>query len=358
MKEVQMDYEQCFELIEVLPDIFKKNNIESPILLRTLERLRFELALCMERSDMKAPSIVLRKINLIFEIASNPNNTDNKTLIRRIHMRLHDCLRRLKELNEFQSVVLNSEEFYKNIITNAKNQVDELSKEIEKLKEAKSTLAENKKILANKETELQQLNLILEEYKKRENDIKLRDDAIANWKTKIQNSFRELDTHIAPIKKEHKRLCELFWTYNFLSLGVIILLIIIEIIICRKLCNFKGIPSFEDYLSLIVPVPIALGLLWGFITQANRAQRQRVVLSKFIHDIKYTEGILLSINNLATDVSDSAQRINNALDKLLNKHLSCNLDYIKENSLKEEEKKDTIPYDLLMNIIKELKKQA
>ena len=358
MKEVHMDYEQCFDLIGELSNVLLNNKIKSPLILRTLERLRIELAQCMERSDVKAPAIVLKRINNIFEKISNADNVEDTTFISNIHMQLHACLRLLKELNSTRSIVLNSEKFYTDLINSSTNKINELSQEIEKLREEKSTLTVNKKVLAEKEDELKKLTLIVEEYRNRENELKLRDDAIANWKTKIQASFKELDTHITPIKKEHKRLCELFWIYNILSLGVIILLIVLEVIICCKLCKFDGIPPFKDYISLIVPIPIAIGLLWGFITQANRAQRQRVVLSKFIHDIKYTEGILLSINNLATDVSDSAQRINNALDKLLDKHLSCNLDYIKENSLKEEEKKDTIPYDLLINIIKELKKQV
>lgn len=358
MKEVHTDYEQCFDLIGELDTILSKNKIKSPIILKALEQLRIELAQCMERSDVKAPNIVLRRINNIFENIYNADNFEDRTFIRNIYLQLNNCLRHLKELNSTQSAILNSEKFYTDLINSSTNKIKELSQEIDKLREEKSTLTANKKVLAEKEEELKKLTIIVEGYRKRENELKLRDDAIANWKTKIQDSFKELDTHIAPIKEEHKRLCELYWIYNGLSLVFIILLIIIEIIVSSKLYNFDGIPPFKNYISLIVPIPIAVGLLWGFITQANRAQRQRVVLSKFIHDIKYTEGILLSINNLATDVTDSAQRINNALDKLLDKHLSCNLEFIKESSLKEEEKKDAIPYDLLVNILKELKKQA
>lgn len=72
MKEVHTDYEQCFDLIGELDTILSKNKIKSPIILKALEQLRIELAQCMERSDVKAPNIVLRRINNIFENTTVP----------------------------------------------------------------------------------------------------------------------------------------------------------------------------------------------------------------------------------------------------------------------------------------------
>ncbi|WP_299220844.1 hypothetical protein [uncultured Alistipes sp.] len=359
IQNIDAIYSECFDLIYDLQSILHKNNI-APLsnLQSLLGQIRWELTQCKTKNDTKAPGIVTRRINNVLEKISNADNFQDRALIEQIQMQLKVCYKLLKELSSTPQTVLNSEKFYTDRINSSTEKIAELSQEIKRLKEEKSKLTADEEILTKKEEELKKLTQAVEEYRKRENELKSREDVIANWKAKIQDSFRELDTHIAPIKEEHKRLCELYWAYNGLSIAIVILLAIIEVLISYKLYHFNGIPPFESYIALITPIPVAIGLLWGFITQANRAQRQRVVLSKFIHDIKYTEGILLSINNLATDVSDSAQRINNALDKLLDKHLSCNLDYIKENSLKEEEKKDTVPYDLLINVLKEIKKQA
>ncbi len=264
------------------------------------------------------------------------------------------CHRKSMRIRQQQaeSRIINSEEFYEKSISNAKSQIRELNTELESLKKNRS--ADSEKIKETEET-IQKLYCDIIEYQKREQEREQRDDAIATWKNKIEESFKTLDKHIKPISNEHKKICNLYWGYLVLSIGIIVLLVVIEIIICCKLYHHDGIPEFKDYLWLIVPLPVAIGLLWGFITQLNRAQRQRVVLSRFIHDIKYTEGVLLAINNLATDVSSSTQRINNALDKLLDKHLSYDIWEGREDYLKKEEGKDTIPYDVLLQVIKSLR---
>lgn len=356
MKKIQEDYDLCFDQIDELMSFLLERETATPDLLKTLQLLRIELDQCMEKSDANAPHIVLQYMRNIFKKISVTDNTKIENILNRIRIQLILCLRKLRSLNSNQSAVFNSENFYTERINASNQKIEELSQEIERLRKEKSTLSTDKNTLKEKEAELQRFKIIVEKYRNKEDELKLREDAITNWKKKINESFEELDNHIKPIKDEHKRLCRSFWTYNVLSSIIVTLLLSIEIILIKKLCNFTEIPPLINYLTLIVPIPVAVGLLWGSITQANRAQRQLVVLSKFIHDIKYTEGILLSINNLATDASDSAKRINNALDKLLDKHLSCNLDYIEETSLKNEEKKDTIPYELLINVIKELKK--
>lgn len=50
--------------------------------------------------------------------------------------------------------------------------------------------------------------------------------------------------------------------------------------------------------------------------------------SKYIHDIEYTEEIMQSINSLSVNIEESMKRINGTIDKLLDRHLSCELDYL------------------------------
>ena len=110
----------------------------------------------------------------------------------------------------------------------------------------------------------------------------------------------------------------------------------------------------KDYMALIAPLPIALALLFVFLSQINRAQRQLVAISKYIHDIKYTEEIMLAINSLSVDIDDSMKRINTAMDRLLDRHLSCNLNFLDETSLHEQENKDenVVPVNQVADILK------
>ena len=113
--------------------------------------------------------------------------------------------------------------------------------------------------------------------------------------------------------------------------------------------------TWLSYFSLLAPIPIAVGLLWGFITQANRAQLQRVALAKQIHEIKYTEGLLLAVNNLSINLDDSAKRINAAIDKLLEKHLSDSNAHTEDWNQCIKQEPSFIPSDVIIKILKEVK---
>lgn len=97
-----------------------------------------------------------------------------------------------------------------------------------------------------------------------------------------------------------------------------------------------------------------MALLFVFISQINRAQRQLVVIAKYIHDIEYTEEIMQAINSISVDMDDSMKRINTSMDKLLARHLACNLNYLDESSLKEQEDidKEFIPTKQVLDILK------
>jgi hypothetical protein len=330
----------------------------SPFVMRLKGRLTSITSLLLSSSVELIDDDTLRRLESFLQKMLNSFKQDdsNLTTVREamFYRQLTDFYRILTINNEYrtENKSVNSQKFYTDIIKENKQQLDTLNEELATLKQSQNA---NEQDIKEKENTIQQLNSLLTEYKRQEQELKQRDDAIETWKNKITESFKTLDNHINPIKDEHKRICNLYWGYLGLSVGLIALLVVIEVIICCKLYQYDGIPKFSDYLWLIIPLPVAVGLLWGFITQLNRAQRQRVVLSRFIHDIKYTEGVLLAVNNLAIDFPASMIRINNALDKLLDKHLSYDLWEGKEDYLKKEEDKDTIPYDVFLQIIKSLR---
>lgn len=96
-------------------------------------------------------------------------------------------------------------------------------------------------------------------------------------------------------------------------------------------------------------------LLWGFIHEMNRAQRQLVILAKQIHEIEYVEGLLLTINKLSTNMNDSMNRVNSAIDKLVENHLIYKDEKLTDEMLlKKEERKDLKLHEETLKILKEI----
>lgn len=166
-----------------------------------------------------------------------------------------------------------------------------------------------------------------------------------------------MKSYLAPIKEEHNRLKYLFYLYLALTIIVIAIIVMLEIVICYKFRDAQDFPSWRDYIFIMLPIPVGGALLWAFISQLNRAQRQLVILAKHIHEIEYVEGLLTSLNSLSTDINDSMKRINAAIDRLLDNHLSSqeNSCHYDEAAIIKEEKKDMIPYDLVLKLISEIK---
>ncbi|MFK8056329.1 MAG: hypothetical protein AB8F78_09450 [Saprospiraceae bacterium] len=149
----------------------------------------------------------------------------------------------------------------------------------------------------------------------------------------------------------------MFYLYGFLILIALGTIIALEFYMFGKLNNALEFPRWRDYLTAMVPIPILGGLFWTFIVQLNRTQRQLLVTSKHIHQIKYIEGLLLATNSLSTDINDSIKRVNNAIDQLLENHLNTNLsgDSLNEQAIIKEENKDTVPIDTVIKLLKEAK---
>ena len=258
----------------------------------------------------------------------------------------------------------NSEKYYAEEIKRTKEQIESVQKEkidLERtLTEYKNAstgkskeIEQAQQILQTKANELEEANTLNIQYKLDEENRKKRDDAVGVWTKKIKDVFTNLEGHLKTVEDEYAVLKKMFYIYNLLAFLVVVLVVIIECCIFSKISVMKTL-DFHNYIALIVPVPIAVGLLWGFITQANRAQLQRVTLAKQIHEIKYTEGLLLAINSLSIDLTDSAKRINEAIDKLLDKHLSGNTSSEEWKQCVNQDQQ-LIPYDNLVKILKEIK---
>lgn len=257
--------------------------------------------------------------------------------------------------------IYNSEKYYTEQIRELENQKNRLQEYLlhQKNIEGKSQeeIAENKRIIQEKEMSLlkakEQIKLYqheLEEKKKSEN-------AIIEWNSKIKSTFEELTICLSPIKNEHTRLNRMYWVYSSLITVIFIIIVSLEIYIFTKLHTSDVFPEWKNYIVALTPIPIFGGLLWAFIIQLNRTQRQLLILGKHIHEIKYIEGLLLSINSLSLNINDSTERVNNAINRLLENHLNRNLSSVEltENHLVKEENKDSVPLDVVLKLLKETK---
>lgn len=216
------------------------------------------------------------------------------------------------------------------------NEISQLQKEELKLKEAELNAAANKIEYYQKELELRQKQ----------------QDAVDQWESTIEKTFEKLKDYLEPIDSEHIRLKQMFKIYRWLAATIVFALIGLEIISCCKIYNAIDFPDFKNYIVLFIPVPIAGGLLWAFICQMNRAQRQMVILSRYKHEIQYVEGLLFSINSLSPSIDEAVKRINLALDRMIDNHLSIGTkDVFTEDRFLNEEKKDGMPYDVVMKIL-------
>jgi len=296
---------------------------------------------------------------------TDENNMEFNNLWQELWEKIRKIKRFLQKHNSEKQVVYNSEIYYSEQIEELQKQRNNLIQTLREFQQeqksingkGKEEIDRHKKEVQEKEFELQLANEQILNYKKELEEKKKQENAIVEWNNKIKATFKELSICLSPIKKEHKRLTMLFWIYSILTGVVIIFIVVLEIIICCKFKENSFFPKWQDYLVLILPIPITGALLWVFISQLNRAQRQLVVLAKHIHEIEYIEGLLLSLNSLSININDSMRRVNLAIDRLLDNHLSMgdNQSKYDEDYIVKEERRDMIPSDLVLKLLKEMK---
>lgn len=296
------------------------------------------------------------------KIAENNMNHIKITLnnyVYSLKMAMNDIQNEVNRIQKKDQIhIFNDDYFYQEKIRELEIQKKEIEDTINNIENVKNQEIDNQReLLTQKENELKIAINQISEFEKELEEKKKQDNINILWKSKIINAFESLKLTLIPIRKEYSRLNNMYWIYVSLMTFIFVLIIFLEIIIFFKLTEVKGFPSWQNYIPAITPIPILGALLWAFIIQLNRTQRQLLMISRYIHEIEYVEGILISINTLSPDINISITRINNALDKILDNHLIQNSDQsiFKEKNIMEEEKKDTIPIDHLYKIIDSLK---
>lgn len=241
---------------------------------------------------------------------------------------------------------LNSTEFYRKRLEDLELQIKTLASEKE----------QNSQKAKQKDEEINRLSVVIKEAQKQLEEKRRQEDAQQNWNEKIEEAFKKLNEYQAPLITEKKRLQVLFWFFGIFSFISVVVLSVAIYLAAHRIYTSDVVMTFATYLPYYSPIPIIGILLWVFIVQMNREQRQLIILTQHLHNLSYTEGLLKSINIFAPGIEDAVSRINTTVDKLLDNHLSLHPALIlKEESLSRNEKNQSPSLSEMISLLKEIK---
>ena len=291
----------------------------------------------------KAVSLKERLVSNIDKL-KNENIQDKRPYILDFADATSEIYRVFRPEDKGESNILNTEDFYSANITELKNREEKLLKEVAELKK------KNQKYI-EKENEIEEIKIQIQQSIEEKEELKKKLDAQENVKKSISNAFVELKKHITPLKHEKTRLNWMFYSYAFLCICVLCVLVYFEY---TYLSRWEGADKWIDYLPYYIPVPIVGGLLWAFIYQMNRAQRQLMQLANVLYRIDYVEGLLLAINSVNADINAASEKIDHVFDQMIKNYMAAP-DSLSEKNLDTEISKDSINIHTFIDMAKEIK---
>jgi myosin heavy subunit len=332
------------ELLSILDDSYLLIYSNNPAIVGNISTLKFRLA-----SDSVIFNKTIEKAKDLFSRLRSDMVEMRKTREETIYSRdfisaVNELLQICNSENPRQYMDQNSESYFSKRINEWKEKEKNLKKEIQTLKESNEKYEE-------KEEELKEIKDKINKIQAEKDELLKKLDAQQNLESKISKAFAELKKHISPLKKEKTRLNWMFGIYAFLCVVVLVILIYFEL---SYLSKWTKPESWIDYLPFYIPVPIVGGLLWAFIFQMNRAQRQLMQIANVLYHIDYVEGLLLAINLVNSDIYSASEKISNVLDDMIKSYISFP-DSLSQQVLDKELSKDNIDLHTFINLAKEIK---
>ena len=361
MKELLMDNERAVDILsslvhELLDANYDKNG-SNPRIPRTISLLKLILSRISKSPiyDQKVLDLInneigdsLKELNDILHGGKDIDVTDSQNrlsiLLLGLEVQLMSCRDLLMASLEKDN--FNSADFYQK----------RLSELEESIKQLESEKEQNTRKAKQRDEEIIRLSYVIKEAQKQLDEKKRQEDAQNNWNNKIENAFHNLNEYQKPLLKEKRRLVVLFWVFGtiaFLSLCLVCFAIYMaaHIIYCTD-----AAATLSSYLPYYSPIPIIGVILWVFIVQMNREQRQLIMLTQHLHNLSYTEGLLKSITIFDPKIEDAVSRINATIDKLLDNHLSLHPALIlKEDNLSRGEKNQSASISEMASLLKEIR---
>ena len=177
---------------------------------------------------------------------------------------------------------------------------------------------------------------------KEKNQQELEEASEQDWNDRIRDSFQVLRSCTNDLETERSKADT---EYTLFLYALILPSIILLIWLCKLygyLVHHEGsIDSWTGFLPYYLPVPIFVAMFWLFIVQKNRAGKISIALSERLYQIKYLEGLLMTINRLSPNTQEAIETISLSLDKMVNGYLhKVSREPLDEIKLEEIEKKE------------------
>ena len=225
---------------------------------------------------------------------------------------------------------------------------EQLEEEKNKEQPNENTIRNLEKLKQASEAEIETLHLEKGEQEREEASEK-------DWNEKIKGAFAYLHESFSDIQDEKTKVDT---EYHMFFYGRIIP----TILLLFWLCNLYGkmitvehpIEKWSVFLPYYLPVPIFIALFWIFIVQKNRANKLSIALSERLYQIKYLEGLLMTINRLSPSSEVAITRINQSLDVVVKAFITK----VEKGSIDEKRietlEKEEISQDVYLKIIDKL----
>lgn len=336
---IEIDNQKKEEVIEILASIPKEMGIPYD----TSKKLKYIRNFLIHDDGANLNERDIHILESIVDFYKQWKDHPDKTILKNILLGAINSFEGNRSIRIADSEY-NTEEYYKKTIEELMGKIANLNNKINEANQSKEQQKELKEELENTKEQIRQIKADKEELEK-----KL--DAQKNIKNKITNAFEELKIHISHLENEKKRLKWMFYVYAVLCVCVLLLLVYFEY---KYLSKWENHTALIDYLPFYIPVPIVGGLLWVFICQMNRAQRQLMLVAYELYNVDYVEGLLQAINMVSPNVASATEKIGNVLDVLIKKHIKTPNESF-ENSLEKEISKDNIDLKTFINLAKEVK---
>lgn len=177
------------------------------------------------------------------------------------------------------------------------------------------------------------------------------EDEAKELKKKLNPMSSNIGEMLQDLQSEKKRLVVMFNVYIALIVVVVAVLIFWETTLINNLYADFPPKNWAKCIILYLPIPLSAGLLWAFIYQMNRAQRQLVRFAERIHQIKYKDSLLQTSMELYSDGRKNEEHVAQLIDNIMMHEPSDD----EAKSLTEEEKEKSplsIPFENIIELIK------
>ena len=198
---------------------------------------------------------------------------------------------------------------------------------------------------------LKTLNINLNELVDKISKKELIQDEVKELNKKISPLTSAFDSSINLVKEEKNRLDHIFTVYIILVCVAVFALICWETYLVWNIYPRLPATDWKVYISFYLPIPISAGLLWAFIYQMNKAQRQLIKCAQYIHKLKYKDSLLKASMEIYSDCSKNEEHVAKLIDDIMNEQSHLDKDTITEDKT-ENQYLSALPFDKIVELVK------